>query len=310
MNLTDPIFSDETKARAYFEAIRWPNGPYCPHCGETQRVYRLEGKSHRPGLFRCNGCGGQFTVTNGSVMESSHIPLNKWALGFRLYAASKKGFSAHQLHRMLGITYKSAWFMSMRIREAMGETPTDSSGPLGGANKVVEVDETYVGGKAKNRKNHVPPKAAVVALVERNGKARSRHVANVNAKTLRPIMQAEIDKRSHVMTDESTVYPSAAKGFAGHSAVNHSAEEYVRLGGFVHTNTVEGFFSILKRGIVGTYHHVSEQHLGRYLGEFDYRYNERAGLGVSDDDRTEKAIKGASGKRLTYRQSNGVGANI
>jgi transposase-like protein len=302
MNLTDPIFTDETKAREHFEAIRWPDGPYCPHCGETERLSRLNGKSHRTGLIQCNACNEAFTVTVGTVMERSHVPLNKWALAFRLMASSKKGISAHQLHRTLAVTYKTAWFMAHRVREAM--RPLSDDGPLGGGNKVVEVDETYVGGKARNRKNHVPPKEAVVALVERDGRVRSRHVPTVNGQTLKPILKAEIDKASYVMTDESPIYPPIASEFAGHGTVNHSIEEYVRSGGFHHTNTVEAYFSILKRGVIGTYHHVSPEHLKRYLGEFDFRHNERIALGVNDTERTAKAIKGAGGKRLTYRSAN------
>jgi transposase-like protein len=299
MNLTDPIFTDENKAREHFEATRWPNGPYCPHCGETERVYRVQGKTEntRPGVLFCNACEKPFTVTVGTVMERSHIPLNKWALAFRLMCSSKKGVSAHQLHRTLGVTYKTAWFMAHRIREAMRP---NSASPLGGDNKVVEIDETYIGGKARNRKGKVPPKEAVVALVERDGRVRSRHVANVDGANLRPILKAELDKASYVMTDESPVYPSALGGYGGHGTVNHSIEEYVR-GSFWHTNTVENYFSILKRGVNGTYHHVSAEHLKRYLGEFDFRHNERQGLGVNDSQRTAKAIRGAAGKRLTYQ---------
>ncbi len=302
MNLTDPIFTDETKAREHFEAIRWPDGPYCPHCGETERVYRLNGKSTRPGVVYCNSCNEPFSVTVGTVMERSHVPLNKWALAFMLMCSSKKGVSAHQLHRTLSVTYKTAWFMAHRIREAMRPFDAAAAGPLGGANKVVEVDETYVGGKARNRKNHVPPKEAVVALVERDGRVRSHHVPSVNGQTLKPILKAEIDKASYVMTDDATVYPPITGDFAGHGTVNHSIEEYVR-GGFWHTNTVESYFSILKRGVIGTYHHVSPEHLKRYLGEFDFRHNERIALGVNDTERTAKAIKGAAGKRLTYQQA-------
>jgi transposase-like protein len=303
-NLTDPIFSDENKARQHFEAIRWPNGPTCPHCGEVEKVYRLNGQSHRPGLIHCNGCNEAFTVTVGTVMERSHVPRNKWALAYRLMCASKKGISAHQLHRTIGVTYKTAWFMAHRIRESMRDLSPETSGPLGGHNKVVEVDETYVGGKAKNRKNHVPPKEAVVALVERDGRVRSHHVLAVNGATLKPILHAEIDKRSYLMTDESPVYPAITKAFNGHGTVNHSIEEYVR-GNFWHTNTVESYFSIFKRGIIGTFHHVSQQHLKRYLCEFDFRHNERIALGVDDTARTAKAIMGASGKRLTYQQAGG-----
>jgi transposase-like protein len=305
VNLTDPIFSDEDAAREHLESIRWPNGPFCPHCGETERVTRLHGDSHRPGLFQCNSCREHFTVMVGSVMERSHIPLPKWVLGFHLMAASKKGISAHQLHRMLGVTYKSAWFMAMRIRESMRELAPNEHGPLGGEGKVVEVDETYVGGKARNQKGKVPPKEAVVALVERDGSVRSHHVPEVTAKTLRPILVSHIDRKSYLMTDESLVYPTVGREFSGHGTVNHSIEEYVRTGGFHHTNTVEGYFAILKRGIIGTYHHVSQYHLKRYLGEFDFRYNERIALGVDDTERAAKAIKGGGGKRLTYRQPHG-----
>jgi len=308
MNLTDPIFTDETKAREHFEAIRWPDGPYCPHCGETEKVYRLNGKSHRAGLVYCNSCNGSFTVTTGSVMERSHVPLNKWALAFRMMTASKKGMSAHQLHRSIGVTYKTAWFMCHRIREAMRDLMPELGTPsLGGKNKVVEVDETYVGGKARNRKNHVPPKEPVLALVERGGKVRSRHVPSVNGKTLGDVMDAEIDKATYIMTDEAPAYLAVAREYGGHGTVNHSIEEYVRAQ-FWHTNTVEGYFSILKRGIIGTYHHVSAGHLHRYLAEFDFRYNERAAQGVDDTERASKAIEGAAGKRLTYRTTSGRGA--
>ncbi len=214
--------------------------------------------------------------------------------------------SAHQLHRMLGVTFKTAWFMAMRIREAMrpGEDGYSASG-LGGKNKVVEADETYVGGKAKNRAFREPAKKeAVVSLVEREGKVRSFHVAKVNAKTLRPILYTQIDRASYLMTDEALVYEHAGKQFDGHGTVNHSINEYVRTGGFHHTNTVENYFSIFKRGVVGTYHHVSEAHLKRYLAEFDFRYNERSALGVSDSERADKALKGIAGKRLTYRRPN------
>lgn len=304
MSICDnPIFHDSEKAREWLEALLWPDGPTCPHCGVIDCCYRLQGAKHRPGLYKCKACERQFTVTVGTLFERSHIPLHKWLLAFHLMVGSKKGVSAHQLHRMLGMTYKSAWFMCHRIREAMRDG--DMPGPLGGRNKVVEVDETYVGGKARNRKNHVPPKEAVVALVERDGKVRSHHVANVTGKNLGPILHKHLDKGSYLMTDEAPVYPALAGQFAsGHGTVNHSIEEYVR-GGFWHTNTVENYFSILKRGIIGVYHHVSEQHLKRYLGEFDFRYNERAALGVDDDARMAKAAKGIAGKRLTYRRTNG-----
>ena len=297
-SLTNPIFHNDEAARLYFEAQRWPNGPFCPHCGETENVHRMEGKSHKPGMLYCRECGKKFTVTVGTVMERSHIPPAKWALAFRLMAASKKGISAHQLGRMLDITYKSAWFMAHRVREAMAPAKPE---PQGGQNKVVEVDETYIGGKARNRAFRTPaPKKAVVALVERDGYIRSYHVANVTADTLRPIIVKHVSRASFLMTDESVVYPKIGREFAGHGTVNHSAEEYVRAA-FYHTNTAENAFSILKRGIYGVYQHVSEAHLVRYLAEFDFRRNHRSGFGINDDARTVAAIKGAEGKRLTYR---------
>jgi transposase-like protein len=301
MSIADnPIFHDHEKAREWLEALLWPDGPICPHCGLIGAAYKLNGKKQRAGLYKCKGCEEQFTVTVGTVFERSHIPLNKWVLAFQLMVASKKGMSAHQLHRMLGVTYKTAWFMAHRIREALVDSPFAAM--LGGENKVVEVDETYVGGKAANRKNHIPPKAPVLALVERDGYVRSQRVGSVNAKTLGPILAKNIDKHSYLMTDDHTVYPPIAKAFSGHGTVNHSAEEYVRAH-FWHTNTVENYFSILKRGIVGVYHHVSEGHLHRYLGEFDFRYNQRISLGVNDDQRMAKAAKGIVGKRLTYRRT-------
>jgi transposase-like protein len=301
-DLTNPMFNDEDAARAHLESIRWPDGPICPHCGVIGNAVKLEGKSTRPGVFKCREklCRKPFSVTVGTVYERSHIPLHKWLLATHLMASSKKGMSAHQLHRMLGLAYRSAWFMAMRIREAMRDT---TSGPLGGENKVVEIDETYVGGKARNRKGKVPSKEAVVSLVERDGRVRSFHVATVTAKTLKPVIKAHVDRASYIMTDESPVYPSAVDGIS-HGSVNHSAEEYVRAG-FWHTNTVESYFSVLKRGIHGTYHHVSPAHLHRYAIEFDFRHNERSALGVDDKERALKALKGIAGKRLTLRQPAG-----
>jgi transposase-like protein len=301
-NLTDPIFTDEDKAREHFETIHWPNGPVCPHCGAVSEVTLMAGKTTRPGLYQCNACREPFTVKMGTVMESSHISYRKWALGFHLMAASKKGMSAHQLHRMLGVTYKTAWFMAHRIREAM--RPIDDS-QLGGNGATVEADDTYVGGKAKNRAYKDPPrKEAVMSLVERGGRVRSHHVPEVTAKTLKPILVDAIAKDTHFRTHESPVYYKIGEGFASHLTVNHSISEYVR--GDAHTNTVEGYFSIFKRGIYGVYHHVSQQHLKRYLADFDFRYNERIALGVTDSQRATKAIKSAAGKRLTYPQPGGA----
>jgi transposase-like protein len=251
VNLTDPIFTDEEAARAHFERLRWPDGPVCPHCSSVGSATELKGKSTRPGVHKCRECKKPFTATVGTLYERSHIPLHKWLLATHLLCSSKKGMSAHQLYRMLGFgSYRTAWFMAHRIREGMRELRPEAESPLGGENKVVEVDETYVGGKARNRKGKVPPKEAVVALVEREGRVRSRQVPEVTAKTLRPILKAQIDERSYVMTDEGTVYPPVTKGFAGHGTVNHSIEEYVR-GGFWHTNTVESYFATLNRGIFG-----------------------------------------------------------
>jgi transposase-like protein len=302
-DLSSPRFHDETEARKFLEATRWPDGPICPHCGTVGAAYE---NASKPGVYRCASaeCRKDFSVTVGTLFERSHIPLHKWLLATHLLMAGKKGVSAHQLHRMLGITYKTAWFMAHRIREALRE-PT--AGPLGGQNKVVEADETYIGGKEGNKHRNRRAnkgrgsvgKEAAFSLVERDGAVRSFHLPEVTAKTLRPILSAQLDKRSYLMTDEAGVYTVIGGMFAGHGTVNHSAEEYVR-GGFWHTNTVENYFSILKRGITGTYHHVSQQHLKRYLAEFDFRYNERSGLGVSDSERAAKALKGIEGKRLTY----------
>ena len=297
VNITDPIFHDETKAVAHLEASRWNGDPSCPHCGSL-RVRKMEGKT-QAGYFLCNDCRDKFTARTGTVMERSHIPLHKWLLATHLLAASKKGMSAKQIERMLGITYRSAWFLCHRIREAMDGAAGD--GPLGGPDAVVEADETYVGGKARNRAFRAPaPKKAVVALVERDGQVRSFHVANVTAKQLRPLIYMNVDRASHLMTDESPVYTRTGREFNGHSTVNHSATEYVRTGGFKHSNTVENFFSIFKRGVIGTYHHMSEAHLGRYCREFDFRYNTRT---MTDGERAKIALKGIEGKRLTYRRT-------
>lgn len=302
INITNPIFHDEAKALAHLEASRWNGEPTCPHCGSL-RVRRMEGKT-QAGMFLCNDCRDKFTVRTGSVMERSHVPLHKWLLATHIMAASKKGMSALQMSRMIGVTYKTAWFLCHRIREAMeGAAP---QGPLGGPGAVVEADETYVGGKAKNRATRKPAaKKAVVALVERDGKARSFHVANVNAKDVRALVVTNIDRASHLMTDESPVYTRMGREFNGHSTVNHSAGEYVTTGSFKHSNTVENFFSIFKRGVIGTYHHMSEAHLGRYCAEFDLRYNTRD---MNDGERAAAILKGGEGRRLTYRRTDKLAA--
>jgi transposase-like protein len=295
-DLQNPVFHDETKAREWLEAQVWPDGPTCPHCGACEPT-ALKGKAHRPGLYQCNDCRQQFTVTVGTLFKRSKIPLSKWLMATYLLSASKKGMSTRQLSHMLGVSVKSSWFMMHRIREAMRE---DKAGPLGGSNKVVEADENYVGGKAKNRAFTEPrPKEPVVALVERDGSVRSFHVEAVNSRTLRPILVTQIDRASYLMTDESNVYSKTGREFSGHGTVNHSIKEYVR-GKFFHSNTVENYLSILKRGVNGNYHWVSAKHLKRSLGEFDFRYNTRD---VSDFERAAIAAKGIQGKRLTYRRT-------
>jgi transposase-like protein len=307
-DLTNPMFIDANAAREHLERLYWPHGPVCRHCGnaDSKRITKLSGKSTRPGVFWCNECDKPFSVTVGTVMEDSKIPLNKWVLAFHLMSASKKGMSAHQLHRMLGVSYKTAWFLAHRIREAMGDPePNKSSGPLGGKDNVVEADETVVGGKAKNRAFGEPaPKKVVLTLVERDGRARSFHVANVTAKKLRPIIVKHASRKSTLMTDEASHYVKMGREFADHKAVDHSRSEYAyKLDGrTVSTNNAENYFSIFKRGVIGTYHSISEAHLSRYLAEFDFRYSNRSKRGVEDTERAAKAIKGAEGKRLTYYQ--------
>jgi transposase-like protein len=298
-----PRYIDPVAARKHLEAIRWPDGPVCPHCGSFD-VTRLEGAKHRDGLIQCNEkeCRQQFTVTVGTVFERSKIALNKWLLCNHLLVSSKKGMSAHQIHRMLGVTYKTAWFMCHRLREAM--KPAGGEPPLGGFTKFVEADEMFVGGSQTNRAYRaVAPKMVVVSLVERGGQARSFHVANVNAKTVRALIVTNVDRKSHLMTDESKVYTRVGREFSTHHSVDHRFE-YARPGGF-HSNTVENFFSIFKRGVIGTYHHMSEAHLHRYTAEFDFRYNTKD---ISDHERADLSLQGISGKRLTYRRTDRLAA--
>jgi transposase-like protein len=266
--LDQPHFHDDAAAFAMLESILWPDGPVCPKCGCIGRSRRLGGKSSRMGVWKCYDCRKQFTVKVGTVFEQSHVPLHKWFQATHLVCASKKGMSSNQLHRILGVTLKTAWFMSHRIREAMREGKIPAM--LGGEGKFVEADETFTGGKARNRAfKPPPPKEAVMALVERGGKVHSFHVPDVTAATLKPIIVDAIAKDSHFRTDESGVYWKIGEEFASHATVIHSIGEYVR--GDAHTNTAEGYFSIFKRGIYGVCHHVSEHHLKRYLAEFDFR---------------------------------------
>jgi transposase-like protein len=308
-------FSDEDKAREFLEAIRWPDGPVCPHCGVIGEAYKLQGKSTRPGLWKCKGCRKPFTVTVGTIFADSHIPLSKWLLAYHLLCASKKGMSAHQLHRMLKVTYRSAWFMAHRIRYTMTQEPLSSK--LTG---VIEVDETYVGGKLRvgayrkrpymkdrGEKRAYPSvtsnKAAVVSVLQRGGRVQSTHVERVTAENLRDVVNTMVDEDAHVMTDSSTVLKKAFLGRRTHSQVNHTEKEYVRYedGLCITTNSIEGYFATLKRGINGVYHHVGKQHLHRYLSEFDFRYNSRK---EKDGDRTLLALKSTGGKRLMLRDSS------
>lgn len=300
-----PYFTDERAAIEKLESIIWPTGPVCVHCGDASRIGRLNGKSTKLGALKCYACQKKFHVTVGTVFEDSHVPLTYWMQAVYLLVSSKKGFSSHQLMRALDVQYKTAWFMTHRIREAMKETPWPHGGSLGGAGMTVEADETYMGGKAHNRAfGPIPHKSPVVSLVERGGRVRSFHVPNVTAANLSPIIARHAHKDSRFMTDESNVYAHTARWFADYQTVNHSEKEYVR--GEAYTNTIEGFFSILKRGVYGVYQHVSEAHLGRYLAEFDFRYSYRVKTGFDDMARFEKALAGIVGKRLTYRGTGSV----
>lgn len=300
--LSQPHFHNEAAAYEFVEARVWPKGPVCPHCGGVERNKKMGGTSTRIGTYKCYDCRKPFTVKVGTIFESSHIPLRLWLQGIFLIAASKKGISSNQLHRTLGITLKSAWFMSHRIREAMRG---DSYLPLGGGGSIVEADETFMGAKRGAK----PVKAGhhrskVVSLVQRDGKTRSFHVANVDAQNLQPILAANIAKDSHLMTDGAMHYRAIGKEFDNHEWTNHAQKEYAKPskvpGVSAHSNTVESYFGILKRGITGTYHHVSEEHLQRYVDEFDFRFSNRKSLGIDDYTRAETLLKGVVGKRLTY----------
>ena len=313
-NLQNPIFTDETKAREWLEARVWPNGPVCPHCGnvDQEKITALAGKAHRPGLYQCAECREQFTVTVKTVFERSKIPLSKWLAALFLLTASKKGVSAHQIHRSLAVSYKTAWFMMHRLREALRSGGLD---PLGGEGKIVEADETYhgnvaienrktqtTGGRPYIKKGRAANKRAIVSLVERGGNVRSFHVAVADGETVAKIVNENIHHESRLHTDESRLYIKPGANFAKHETVVHSHKEYAR--GDVNTNSVEGYFSIFKRGMKGVYQHCGEKHLHRYLAEFDFRYNTRTALGFSDGERAALAMKGAEGKRLTYRPTH------
>jgi transposase-like protein len=299
-NLTHPVFHDETKAREYLESLHWPEGPVCPRC-ESMRATKVGGDTARPGLYMCNDCRRQFTVTVGTIFEDSKIPLSKWLLAFRLLNGGKKGISANELSRHLGITYKSAWFLAHRVREAMKD---GNPSPLGGKGKTVEVDETFVGGKKGNRASRkVAPRKTVLSLVERGGKVRSFHIARIHANTIRGAIVTNIDRNSHLMSDDARFYWAIGREFASHGTTLHNLRQFAV--GEKHSNTAENFFSIFKRGVIGTYHQLSEAHMHRYCYEFDFRYNTR---NLTDAERTAEALKGARGKRLMYRQPSFLGA--
>jgi transposase-like protein len=300
-------FHDEEAAFAYLEARIWPNGPVCPKCGGFDRISKMQGKSTRVGVYKCYQCRKPFRVTVGTVFEASHVPLRLWLQAVHLMASSKKGISSNQLHRTLGVTLKTAWFMSHRIREAMRVLGVE---PMGGAGAVIEADETYIGRVEgipfPKRGNH--HKNMVLTLVERGGEARSFHMDGQSIGDFMPIIRANVSRESRINTDEHKHYNDVGKEFAGHDTVHHASEEYARQsdepGYVITTNTVEGFYSIFKRGMKGVYQHCSEKHLHRYLAEFDFRYSNRVARGINDVARADRALKGIVGKRLTYRTPN------
>jgi transposase-like protein len=303
--LSDKHFHDEAAAYAWVEARVWPEGPICPHCGGVARISKMQGKSTRIGTYKCYQCRKPFTVKVGTVFEASHVAMHLWLQAMFLLTSSKKGISSNQLHRTLGVTLKTAWFMSHRIREAMRVVGLS---PLGGEGATVEVDETYIGRvkgvpKPRGGSSH---KNVVLTLVERGGAARSFHIESVSIADMKPIVEANVAKETAIMSDQGASYPVIAKDYASHDVVNHAKEEYVRRDGekVISTNTVEGYYSIFKRGMIGTYQHCDEKHLHRYLAEFDFRYSNRVKLGCNDVMRAERALKGIVGKRLTYRTTN------
>jgi transposase-like protein len=305
--LTAKHFQDEAAAFEYVEAALWPHGPTCPHCGGVTRISKMNGKTTRPGLYKCYQCRKPFTVRVGTVFESSHLPLHLWLQAMHLLCSSKKGISSNQLHRVLGITLKSAWFLSHRIREAMRD---GSLAPMGGAGNVVEIDETFVGRKEGFDKPRAGfgHKNVVLSLVERGGSVRSFHVESTRKADVLPIVRANIDHETHVMSDEANQYRQLDQDFAKHDAVDHHRGEYGytdhRTGEKINTNTIEGYYSIFKRGFRGIYQHCKEKHLHRYLSEYDFRYSNRIKLGIDDVARADRALLGVKGKRLTYRTTS------
>jgi transposase-like protein len=306
-NLQNPIFTDNDKAREWLERRVWATGRVCPHCGTVSNSTLLKGKAHRPGLYQCGECREQFTVTVGTVFERSKIPLSKWLAALFLMVSSKKGVSAHQAHRMLGVSYKSTWFMMHRLREAMR---VGGLAPMGGEGSTVEIDETFIGRKpdVEARPGWVHHKHIVLTLVERGGTARSFHIDAATKENILPIIRENIARESHVMTDEAKRYAQLGNEFSKHDAVDHSRGEYGytdrKTGTKINTNTIEGYYSIFKRGMKGVYQHCSEKHLHRYLAEFDFRYSNRSALGCEDMERANRMALGIVGKRLTYRRTN------
>lgn len=304
----NPIFQDETKAREALEAVLWPEGAFCRHCGNSDpdKIAKMRGKSARPGLYYCNECKREFTVTVGTVFERSKVPLTKWWMAAHMLNSGKNGVSAHEIHRTIGVTYKTAWFMMHRLREAMAGM---SGGPMGGKGKSVQADETYYGNSSKRAKGYKKGhrhKQGVVALVEPKGRVRAFHVKSATAKDVRDILVRNVSRKSELHTDESRLYVEVGKEFAAHKTVEHGWNQqgfYVGEDGQT-TNAVENFFGNFKRSMKGTYRFCSEQHLQRYLAEFEFRHNNRSGLGISDGERTAKALSGIEGRRLTYRPIN------
>jgi transposase-like protein len=313
----NPIYTNEEAARKHLEGIRWPDGPICPKCGSVRKDhYQITAKADsktgaRAGLWKCKDCRSQFSVTVGTVFERSKIPLHQWVYASHLMASSKKGISAHQLHRTLGVTYKTAWFMEHRLREAMRPTDQDFAEKLGTGGKVVEADETYFGTDKEKLAASIDslgrkPRAgyghknAIFSLVERGGKVRSFHISGPMFDGVKQALQAGVSLEAHLQTDQAKMYNNLGKSFASHGRVDHSKKEYVR--GTDYTNTVENFFSVFKRGMRGIYQHCSSTHLHRYLAEFDFRYNNRSANGIEDAERSEILLAGIGGKRLTYRR--------
>ena len=295
--LSAPHFHSEEAAFAYVEARIWPEGPVCPHCGGCERIGLMGGKSTRTGLYKCYQCRKPFTVKIGTIFESSHVALHIWLQAMYLIAGSKKGISSNQLHRVLGVTLKTAWFMSHRIREAM---QSDEAWPLGGLGVTVEADETFIGRiKGEAVRKGAWHKMKVFALVERGGRSRAMVVDSVGIPTLQPLTLENVHHLSKLRTDEAAPYQSIGRFFYDHQSVRHAAGEYGR--GEVHTNTIEGYFSIFKRGMRGIYQHCTKKHLHRYVAEFNFRYSNRVALGYNDTDRADVLLKGVIGKRLTYQ---------